>query len=85
MPLRLRYKIFKKLLNPKNTYQCNLNVCKKADNPSISTNMARVKNAQTANITYNTMAFTAEPPLRPIVNKRCHNTADSSGEKREKN
>ena len=46
--------------------------------------MARVKNAQTANITYNTMAFTAEPPLRPIVNKRCHNTADSSGEKREK-
>lgn len=55
-------------------------MCRKADSPSMSTSIANVKNAQTANTTYNLIEASNEVPM-PIRNTRCQSTADNSGKK----
>lgn len=64
------------------THQCSRNVCKNADNPSISTKIARVKIAQNMKTTTKARLFIGngnlEPNCRPLRITIVHNTSDSS-------
>lgn len=60
------------------SYQCKRKVCKNADNPSISTKMAKVREAQIANVIYNAIPPWKPWTIRPLLNTIVHNTSDNS-------
>lgn len=64
----------------KKIYQCKRSVCKNADKPSITTSIAKLKNAQAANIKYKNTAPVYNSPFNPIDNTMVHNTSDNSVE-----
>lgn len=59
-------------------YQCKRSVCKKADNPSIMTKIAKVQAAQAAKITYRIMAPVQLSLCKPFDKTMFHNTSDNS-------
>lgn len=65
------------------TYQCNRNVCKNADNPSISTKIDSVKIAQNIKTSARAMLQNGIGIMAPILMPFCitifHRTSDSSG------
>lgn len=61
------------------SYQCKRRVCRKADKPSIITNMANVKRDHAAKKMYIFIDPTYVASLRAIWNTIFHNTSDSSG------
>lgn len=64
------------------SHQCNRNVCKNADNPSISTSIDSVKTAQNIKMKANTMLFNGigiwAPKSSPLRITICHSTSDNS-------
>lgn len=62
----------------KQTYQCNLRVCKNAERPSINTRIPIVNIAQNPKTIYSLIDPTKLGVVKPICKIMFHNTSDNS-------